>query len=238
MNQQLVGSFGITFIAYALAACIGEAMKHLRSGQSVIEAQFSVDYESSSGFKDAYSRIIGAAPTSLGHKDVLNVSCLDTCLGQMIAIADQKALYLLQFVDRRGLEREIEQLGQKTKSVIIPGRTAIIDLIENELSAYFNGMLQQFKTPITFIGTEFQILVWKELQKIPYGQTYSYAHLAQKIGKPSAFRAVAQANGANQLSIIIPCHRVINANGKLGGYAGGLHRKTWLIKHEKGRSNE
>jgi AraC family transcriptional regulator, regulatory protein of adaptative response / methylated-DNA-[protein]-cysteine methyltransferase len=173
------------------------------------------------------------APTSPGHTTILKASWLDTCLGPMIAIADQQALYLLEFVDRRGFECEIERFSTKTKFPIVAGRTPIIDLIEKELHLYFSGDLQQFKTPLVFFGSPFQKLVWQELQKIPYGQTCSYAQLAQAIGKPSAFRAVAQANGANQLPIIIPCHRVINTNGELGGYAGGLNRKIWLINREK-----
>lgn len=232
-RRQFKKRFGMTFVAYARARRMGLAMKKIRSGEPVIEAQLSAGYESSSGFRDAFSRIMGAAPTSSGHNNILRASWLDTCLGPMIAIADQKALYLLEFVDRRGLEREIERLRKKTKSAIIPGRSTIIDSIEHELNLYFDGKLQQFKTPLAFVGSPFQKLVWQELQRIPYGQTCSYAQLAQAIGKPSAFRAVAQANGANQLSIIIPCHRVINTNGELGGYGGGLNRKTWLINHEK-----
>jgi AraC family transcriptional regulator of adaptative response/methylated-DNA-[protein]-cysteine methyltransferase len=208
-------------------------MKQIRSDQPIIEAQLSAGYESNSRFRDIFSRIIGAAPTSSGYNNILHASWLDTCLGPMIAIANQQALYLLQFVNRRGLAREIGRLSKKLNAAIIPGRTPIIDLVEDELNAYFSGKLQQFKTPLAFVGSPFQQLVWQELQKIPYGKTCSYAQLAQAIGKPSAFRAVAQANGANQLSIIIPCHRVINTSGELGGYSGGLDRKICLLNREK-----
>ena len=83
------------------------------------------------------------------------------------------------------------------------------------------------------IGSDFQKNVWRALQKIHHGKTHSYLRIAEKIKKPTAFRAVANANGANQLALIIPCNRVINANGDLGGYGGGISRKQWLIKHEK-----
>jgi len=166
-------------------------------------------------------------------KAILKETWLDTPLGSMIAIADDKALYLLEFVERRGLEREIERLRIKTKSAIIPGRTMPIDSIDKELQLYFTGNLQQFTTPILLLGSLFQKLVWEELQKIPYGKTYSYADLAKNIGKQTAYRAVANANGNNQIAIVIPCHRVINTNGGLGGYAGGIDRKKWLIDHEK-----
>ncbi len=151
----------------------------------------------------------------------------------MLAIADEQALYLLEFVDRRGLEREIERMRHKLKAAIIPGRTPPIDSIEHELKAYFKGILQEFATPLAILGSAFQRRVWEELKKIPRGSTRSYLELARLIGRPSACRAVAQANGANQLAIIIPCHRVINSNGELGGYAGGLSRKQWLLNHEK-----
>jgi AraC family transcriptional regulator of adaptative response/methylated-DNA-[protein]-cysteine methyltransferase len=152
----------------------------------------------------------------------------------MIAITSDTALYLLEFIDRPGLECEIELLGQKTKSVIISGRTDVINVLEKELQLYFSGELKEFKTPLFFLGSPFQHKVWQELQKIPYGQTRAYAELAEAVEKLSAFRAVAQANGKNKIALIVPCHRVINKNGNLGGYSGGINRKKWLIHLEKG----
>lgn len=232
-RRQFKKRFGMTFVQYARARRIGLAMKQIRGGDAVIDAQLSSGYESSSGFRDAFSRIMGATPTKLGHRQILKASWLDTRLGPMIAIADENTLYLLEFVDRRGLEREVERLRQKTKSAIVPGHTQPISSIENELSQYFEGKLIEFKTPTHYIGSLFQQQVWEELKKIPAGETRSYLDIAVAIGKPSAFRAVAQANGANQLTIVIPCHRVINTNGDLGGYGGGIIRKNWLINHEK-----
>ena len=151
----------------------------------------------------------------------------------MIAIANNDALYLLEFVDGRGVDREIERLQQKTKSVIIDGSTAPIISIEQELKAWFDGTLMTFKTPWLLMGSPFQQDVWNALCRIPYGETRSYLNQATMIGHPSACRAVANANGANQLAIIIPCHRIINSNGDLGGYGGGIARKKWLLEHEK-----
>ena len=179
--------------------------------------------------------IIGTAPAKLAEQSILKASWLDTTLGPMIAIASDTALYLLEFVDRRGLEREIKRLRDKTKSTIIPGKTDLIISIEKELALYFDGKLSHFKTPLSLLGSPFQRQVWNELLKIPPGETRSYLDIATTIGKPTACRAVALANGANQLAIIIPCHRVINANGALGGYAGGISRKEWLINLEKTR---
>lgn len=234
-RRQFKKRFGMTFVEYARARRMGLAMKQIRSGEAVIEAQLSSGYESGSGFRDAFSRIMGAPPSKIKNEKVLKAHWLDTLLGPMLAIADEQALYLLEFVDRRGLEKEVERIRQKTKSAIIPGYTKSINSIEKELNQYFEGKLQEFKTPLIFLGSPFQKRVWEELKKIPSGETRSYSDIAIAIGKPTAFRAVAQANGANQIAIVIPCHRVINANGNIGGYGGGLIRKKWLLNHEKER---
>jgi len=167
------------------------------------------------------------------YNQVLKSCWIDTKLGPMIAIADEDALCLLEFDGRRGLEREVEVLSLKTKASIIPGITEPIKSIKQELEAYFNGTLTQFKTPIHIMGTPFQKLVWEGLRGVPYGTTRSYMAQAMAIGKDKAYRAVANANGANQLAIIIPCHRIINSNGDLGGYSAGVARKQWLIEHEE-----
>ena len=164
---------------------------------------------------------------------ILKVSRLDTPLGAMAAIASDDALYLLEFVDRSGLERKVERLRQRTKCAISPGISAPIASIEQELASWFAGTLRAFKTPLLLLGTSFQQSAWQALCRIPYGETCSYLEQAAAIGKPSATRAVANANGANQLVIVIPCHRIINTNGGLGGYGGGIARKRWLIEHEK-----
>jgi len=102
----------------------------------------------------------------------------------------------------------------------------------DQLQAYFTGQLQKFDLPLSFSGTEFQLLVWHALQQIPYGETVSYSQIAININRPMAVRAVGGANHRNPISIIVPCHRVIGANGKLVGYGGGLWRKQWLLDHE------
>lgn len=111
----------------------------------------------------------------------------------------------------------------------------VLAAAREQLSAYFAGALQTFELPLTTQGTEFQQTVWQALLEIPYGRTWSYGQLARRIGKPGAARAVGLANGRNPISIIIPCHRVIGADGSLTGYGGGMGRKQWLLRHE-GRS--
>lgn len=232
-RRQFKKRFGMTFVEYARARRMGLAVKQIRAGDAVIEAQLNTGYESSSGFRDAFSKIMGAAPTKFDQQHtILKASWLDTKLGPMIAIADENGLYLLEFVDRRGLEREVERLRLRTKAAIIPGATDPIKSITLELESYFEGKLTRFKTPLNLLGSPFQRLIWDELMRIPYGQTRSYMAQSKAIGKATAYRAVANANGANQLAIIIPCHRIINSNGDLGGYGGGITRKKWLLEHE------
>ncbi|MFY9153023.1 MAG: methylated-DNA--[protein]-cysteine S-methyltransferase [Prolixibacteraceae bacterium] len=103
---------------------------------------------------------------------------------------------------------------------------------KDQLEDYFAGKLLNFNLPLHPEGTEFQIRVWAELMKIPYGETITYLELAERLGDPKAVRAVGTANGRNPIAIVIPCHRVIGAANKLTGYAGGLWRKQWLLAHE------
>lgn len=167
------------------------------------------------------------------HKTLLRSSLITTPLGSMLAIANDHALYLLEFANRRDIESKIEKFKITAQATITPGRTQPIDSIEQELNAYFAKSLKKFKTPVHLLGSPFQQQVWRTLMTIPYGQTISYSQQADMLNKPSAHRAVANANGANQLAIIIPCHRVIRTNGNLGGYGAGIAHKQWLIDHEK-----
>ena len=190
--------------------------------------------ESTSRVHNILSKIMSAAPTHYNPQDtVLKTSWIDTKLGPVIAIGDETALYLVEFFDRRGLEHKIKKLILNTKAAIIPGVTEPIRSITLELESYFEGELKAFKTPLRLLGSPFQRLVWEALMNIPYGTTQSYMAQAYAIGKNKAYRAVANANSVNQLAIIIPCHRIINSNGNLGGYSGGIIRKQWLIEHEQ-----
>ncbi len=234
-RRQFQKRFGMTFIEYARARRMGIAMKQIRSNISIIDTQLSTGFESSSGFRDAFSHVMGKPPSSAKDTTVLKAVWIDTPLGPMISLADEKLLYLLEFVDRRGLEKEIENLRFKLQAAIIPGSTPPLVSIEKEVKAYFQNGAYQFTTPIKYFGSPFQQTVWKKLQEIPPGKTISYAQLAAFIGKPTACRAVANANGKNQFAIMIPCHRVINTSGQIGGYGGGIPRKKWLIEHEANR---
>ncbi len=167
------------------------------------------------------------------NNKALKSSSLTTPLGPMLAIADDKGLYLADFLDRPFLKSKLDQLSAQIKSPIINQTNPVIDKFATELAAYFAGTLTEFTAPVNIMGTHFQRLTWQTLRAVPYGETRAYYEQAQAIKKPSASRAVANANGANRLSIIVPCHRIIRSNGDLGGYGGGVWRKTWLLEHEK-----
>lgn len=229
--------YGMTFVQYARSRRMGLAFSAIRKGEKVIDNQLDAGYESSSGFHDAFTKIMGGTPGSAKNLRVLFADWFDTPLGPMISVADEEFLYLLEFADRRALEREIERLRKKMNSRILPGKTKINQQISEEMAQYFNGKLQEFTTPLFLSGTPFQQKVWRELTRIPYGETKSYKELAQAVGVPTGYRAIGNANGANQLAIIIPCHRVVKSTGELGGYGGKPYRKEWLLNFEKGERN-
>jgi len=231
-RRQFRKRFGMTFVEYARARRLGAAFKAIRAGERVIMAQLDAGYESGSGFRDAFAKIMGAPPASSAAR-ALFAAWLDTPLGPMVAVGDEDALHLLEYTDRPGLERQIERLRARARAGIVPGRTGPIELIEVELAAYFAGSSMRFATPPARGGSPFQNAVWDALLAIPPGQTRSYAEIARAIGRPEAVRAVARANGANPFAIVVPCHRVVGADGALCGYGGGLPRKLWLLDHER-----
>jgi AraC family transcriptional regulator of adaptative response/methylated-DNA-[protein]-cysteine methyltransferase len=224
---------GMTFHAYHRARRMGVALAGVRQGKSMLDLQLDHGFESGSGFRGAFNRLVGAAPSRAHHADCLYAQWFETPLGAMLALADDNGLALLEFVDRRGLEREIEVIQHKLKRRILPGEHRFLAQIDDELSAYFAGRALTFATPVALSGSPFQRSVWNALLAIPPGATRSYAEIAADIGRDAAVRAVGRANGDNRLCIIVPCHRVIGADGTLTGYGGGLWRKQWLLEHER-----
>lgn len=163
--------------------------------------------------------------------NVLYVTKIHTPIGVLQAIADENLLYYLGFDAM--MQKKMEK---KERCEIRNGMTSPILSIQNELQHYFTAGLKEFKTPLFVQGTPFQKKVWEGLKKISFGTTLSYAELAAAIGQPLACRAVGSANGVNPFIIIFPCHRVIRADGSLGGYNSGSGRKQWLLNHEKNSS--
>lgn len=157
---------------------------------------------------------------------------LATPLGDMLAVASPAGLCLLEFTGQKGLERELAQVQAARSARVQPGSSAVLAQTQQELAQYFAGRRQCFGVPLDRVGTPFQQRVWQALLAIAFGQTWSYAQQAAWIGQASAVRAVANANGANKISILVPCHRVIGSNGRLTGYGGGLARKQALLTLE------
>jgi AraC family transcriptional regulator of adaptative response/methylated-DNA-[protein]-cysteine methyltransferase len=159
---------------------------------------------------------------------------LSSPLGDLIAGATDAGVCLLEFHDPRRLEQQFRALRSRFSEPIGSGRHHHLDVLRDELKAYFAGTLKVFTVPLVTPGTPFEQRVWNALCRIPYGSTTSYEAIARGIGEPAAARAVGRANGMNRVAIVIPCHRVINKGRKLGGYGGGLWRKQHLLDLERG----
>lgn len=149
----------------------------------------------------------------------LHLTCVDTPIGNLVLQADDEGLFAIDFMDRplsRRRQRENETLRQAKR----------------ELEAYFAGELEEFTIRLALRKSGFQTKVLEAVRAIPFGETRSYSEIAHSIGAPRAVRAVGGANARNCLPIVVPCHRVVGASGDLTGYAGGLERKAWLLRHE------
>jgi AraC family transcriptional regulator of adaptative response/methylated-DNA-[protein]-cysteine methyltransferase len=225
---------GMTFHAYHRARRLGRAVGRIREGATPVGVAYESGYESLSGFHEAFRKETGTTPGKAPAEEPILLHRLSTPLGPMIAGATEDALLLLEFADRRSLETEIDQIRARTGRVTVPGVSAPIRKIMEELEAYFGGRLREFTVPLETPGSDFQRAVWDGLRTIPYGETRSYGEQTRRLGfPPEAVRAVARANGENRIAIVIPCHRVIGADGRLTGYGGGLWRKRRLLDLER-----
>lgn len=165
-------------------------------------------------------------------KNIIATSTIKTPLGDMFCAATSKGICILSFFEQKNLEKQIEKVQKFFNAEAIPAHNRYFECIQKELDEYFEGKRGDFTVPLQLVGTPFQQDVWKILQSIPYGETISYKEEAELLKKPNAARAVGSANGQNMISILIPCHRIIQSNGSLGGYAGGLDKKEALLKLE------
>jgi AraC family transcriptional regulator of adaptative response/methylated-DNA-[protein]-cysteine methyltransferase len=226
---------GMTFHAYGRARRLGLALAQIREGKTVTEAAFDHGYDSLSGFGEAFQKVLGAPARRAATGPLLLLHRVSTPLGPMIAGATEEALYFLDFADRRMLERQLRGLQSRLRAAMAPGCNPVLEQTEEEIAEYFAGTRRRFTVPMRTPASDFLNAVWERLRRIPYGETVSYAELARDIGRPSAVRAVANANGFNRMSILIPCHRVIGSDGSLTGYGGGLWRKQRLLELEGAR---
>lgn len=182
--------------------------------------------------RKAFDEALDKQPRGL-YPVTMRAGWIQSPIGAMLAVGNDAHLFLLLFMEPANTERKIAQIQKRLKACLEMGECGSIASIRKELGEYFAGGLREFRTPLRLTGSAFQVAVWEELRRVPYGATVSYAEVAERLDKPSAFRAVALANAQNLLHLIVPCHRVINSDGGLGGYAAGLYRKKWLLEFEK-----
>jgi AraC family transcriptional regulator of adaptative response/methylated-DNA-[protein]-cysteine methyltransferase len=232
LRRAFQREYGVTFAQYARSQRLGLAVGRLQRGGSVLDAQLDAGYESGSGFREAIGRLIGDAPIRTAARPILAARWLDTPIGAMLAVADETGLHLLEFAERQALPREIARLKERVGPICF-GQSKVIEALDDQLGQYFSGRRATFDVPVVQRGTAFEARVWEALQQVPSGQTRPYGEIARSIGRPDAPRAVARANGANQVAILVPCHRIVGADGSLTGYGGQLWRKQWLLEHER-----
>ncbi len=237
VRRHFLRHYGLTFHAYARSRRLAAAHARLAEGSPLAAATFAGGYESESGFRAAFGQHFGAPPGRGRGGDWVRLAWLPTPLGPVVAGATDAGVCLLEFTDRRALPAQFDALRRHFALPVAPGDHGHLRQLSEELAVYFAGELRAFAVPLVAPGSPFQRRVWDELRGIPYGETRSYQQLAEAIGSGQAARAVGRANGLNRLCVVIPCHRVVNADGALGGYAGGLRRKEYLLDLERRTSS-
>jgi len=228
--------YGMTFQAYCRGRRLGKALEQIRKGVNLDDVVLGFGYDSHSGFRDAFGRAFGKSPGRSRTSDCIVTSWIESPLGPLLAGATSEGICLVEFTDRRMLEAQFATLRKRFACAIVPGENQHIRLLKKELSEYFKGSRKKFTVHLVYPGTDFQQRVWNQLLLIPCGRTVSYEDIARRIGSPKAHRAVGHANGLNRIAIVIPCHRVVNKSGELGGYGGGLWRKRKLLDLEQGKT--
>ncbi len=238
VRRHFLRHYGMTFQAYARSRRLSGALQQIRADEPLDATVFESGYESHSGFRDAFARLFGNTPGEVNRGECVFLSWMNSPLGPLVAGATRDGVCLLEFSDRERLESQLAAVRKQFATPVVPGSNEHLSTLEAELAAYFAGSLHAFSVPLVYPGTDFQRRVWQQLLKIPYGETCSYEQIAAGVGDKKAVRAVGRANGLNRIAIVIPCHRVVNKSGALGGYGGGLRRKQFLLeleRHAQGR---
>ncbi len=228
-------NYGMTFHAFARGVRLGVAFDRIKRGEKLDNVMLDHGYVSHSGFREAFGKLLKRAPGSVRDGDKIAVAWMESPVGPLIAGAVDAGVCLLEFSDRHALDAQIATLRGRVGDAIVPAAHPHLDALRAQLRAYFAGELKVFELPLVYPGTDFQVRVWNELLRIPYGETRSYEDIAKAVGDPKAVRAVGTTNGLNRIAIVIPCHRVVNKSGQLGGYGGGLWRKQILLDVERGQ---
>lgn len=182
-------------------------------------------------FCSAMEEVEKIAPR-LGTVDAIKVEWIPSVVGPLLAGVHERSLRFVHFADPKHLAEQLMRLQRQLGKPFRSTTHTLHEQLADEMEEYSTGKRKVFTVPMKAVGTTFQQRVWEALRKIPYGSTWSYEQLAGEVGQPTASRAVGLANGANPIAILIPCHRVINKNGQLGGYGGGQWRKQILLHLE------
>ncbi|HAB19117.1 MAG TPA: XRE family transcriptional regulator [Verrucomicrobiales bacterium] len=228
-------NFGMTFSVWARQRRLGDAVDRLRRGSTLDDVAVDSGFESHSGFREAVGRDLGKTPGRLQRDGSRAVRFIrwESPVGEVSAAASDAGVCGFGFLDRRNGDDGWAERELGFPAILTPGENSHLRTLREQLDEYFAGQRREFSVPLDPQGTPFQLRVWNELQRIPYGQTCSYAALANRLGQPQGMRAVARANAVNRIVILIPCHRVIGADGSLTGYGGGLWRKRLLLELER-----
>lgn len=233
VRRHFLRHYGMTFQAYTRSRRLSRAFRSIRDGMPLDDAILTSGYDSHSGFRDAFVQTFGCTPGESPHHPCVLLAWLPTPLGPMIAGATDEGVCLLEFSDRQMLEGQFERIRRRFGGPGVLGTNPHLKRLQEELAGYFTSSVRSFSVPLVYPGTPFQRRVWEKLLDVPYGETRSYQDLASAVGDPRAVRAVGRANGMNRICILIPCHRIVNKNGDLGGYGGGLRRKQYLLNLEQ-----
>lgn len=231
-RRYFLKQYGMTFQAYSRGRRLGISLEKIRNGANLDDVTLGAGYSSYSGFREAFARTFGTPPGKSRSSDCIMTAWIESPLGPFVAAATSEGVCLLEFSDRRMLDHQVGRLRRYFRKAIVPGTNEHLTRLQKELGEYFSGKRTRFTVPLVFPGSKFEQRVWKALLTIPPGKTVSYQDIAKKIGSPQSVRAVGRANGMNRIAILIPCHRVINKDGSLGGYGGGVWRKKRLLELE------
>lgn len=225
--------YGMTFQAYHRARRMGSALAEIGRGADLTQVALQHGYGSNSGFRDAFEHTFGQPPGRSRRAACIVTRTLESPLGPLVAAATPAALCMLEFADEQAPDRRATELQKVFGCTVVPGSNEHLERLRAEIAQYFAGKLRRFTVKLDYRGTPFQRAVWEQLLRIPYGQTVSYEEIARRVGRPAAQRAVGMANHHNRIAIVVPCHRVVNKSGALGGYGGGLWRKQFLLDLER-----
>ena len=238
VRRHFLRRYGMTFQAYTRSRRLSRAFTRIRGGTTLDDVIVTSGYDSHSGFREAFRQVLGCAPGNSRNHRCVFLTWIQSPLGPMIAGATDNGVCLLEFTDRRMLEAQFETVRRRLGGPTVAGSNEHLERLKDELAGYFAGAVRAFSVPLVYPGTPFQLRVWEKLLNVPYGETRSYQDLASAVGNPAAVRAVGRANGMNRIAIVIPCHRIVNKNGDLGGYGGGLRRKQYLLNLEQAAVTE